>query len=86
MALPVFLGDDACLNARCMLAGSPGLMRALLEGFRLAPGTLAERSADVLAIFMDKVCTIPTESLLTAQRFSTFNIRCSIIIIRPADL
>jgi hypothetical protein len=35
--------------------GSSGLVRALLESFRLQPSSMAEHSSDVLAIFVDKV-------------------------------
>lgn len=45
----------AMIDPAEMLAGSLGLVRALLESFRLPPSSMAEHSSDVLAIFVDKV-------------------------------
>ena len=38
-------------------AGSPGLVRALLEGFRISPSIMKEHAADILTVFVEKVCT-----------------------------
>ena len=38
-------------------AGSPGLVRALLEGFRISPSVMKEHAADILTVFVEKVCT-----------------------------
>ena len=47
--------NSAMIDPIEMLAGSSGLVRALLESFRLPPSSMAEHSSDVLATFVDKV-------------------------------
>ena len=39
-----------------VVAGSPGLVRALLEGFRISPSIVKEHAADILTVFVEKVC------------------------------
>lgn len=58
---PPILGGIIWLTAVLhVFAGSPGLVRALLEGFRFAPSDLEERSSDMLTIFAEKVCSMHT--------------------------